>query len=77
MRVMVIVIVISARETVPKGLLVLEIGGLIETIQTTALLRLTRIMQIDLEIGGSLLSLKYLWKQSANNGMKKFHGVKK
>ena len=49
MKVMVIPIVNDALSTVPKGLLKglkgLEIRGQVETIQTTVLLRLTRILR--------------------------------
>ena len=63
---MVIAIVISALGTVPKGLAggggleELEIGGRIETIQITALLRSARILRRVLETWGDLLSLKLL-----------------
>ena len=50
---MVIPVVIGVLETVPKGLKKgleeLEIGGRIKTIQTTALLRLARILRRVLE----------------------------
>ena len=49
MQVTIIPIVISAFETVTKGLLMgledLEVGGRVETIQTTALLRTARILR--------------------------------
>ena len=48
--------------TVTNGLLKaledLEIGGRVETIQTTTLLRMARILKRILEIWGELLSLK-------------------
>ncbi len=50
----IIPIVIGAFGTVTKGLLKgledLKVGGLVETIQTTALLRTARILRIVLEI---------------------------
>ena len=55
-------IVIGALGTITKGLLKgledLEIGGRVETIQTTALLRMARILRRVLEIWGDLLSFK-------------------
>ena len=60
-------IVIGALGTVSKGLLKgledLEVGGRVETVQTTALLRTARILRRVLETWGDLLSLK---KSSAN-----------
>ena len=54
-------IVIGALGTVTKGLLKgledLEVGGRVETIQTTALLRTARILRRVLETWGDLLSL--------------------
>ena len=62
MEVTIIPIVIDAFGTVTKGLLKdlddLEVGGRVETIHTTALLRTTRILRRDLETWGDLLSLK-------------------
>ena len=53
MQVTIILIVIGAFGTVTKGLLKgledLEVGGRVETIQTTALLRTARILRIVLE----------------------------
>ena len=61
MRMMVIPVMIGALGTVFKcserGLEVLEIGRQIETILTTALLRLCRILRRVLETRGDLLSL--------------------
>ena len=61
MKVTIIPIVIGAFGTVTKGLLKgrkdLEVGDLVETIQTTALLKTTRILRRVLEIWGDLLSL--------------------
>ena len=66
MKVTIIAIVIGVFGTVTKGLLYgledLEVGGRVETIQTTALLRPVRILRRVLETWGDLLSLKLLWK---------------
>ena len=66
MKVMVISIVIGVLSTVTKGLVQeledLEIRLQTETIQTTALLRPTRILRRVLATWGDLLSLKLLWK---------------
>ena len=66
MKVLIIPIVIGAFGTVTKWLLKwledLEFGGRVETIQTTALLRMDRIVRRVLETWGDLLSLKPLWK---------------
>ena len=66
MKVTIIAIVIAAVGTLTKGLLRgledLEVGGWVETIQTTALLRTVRILRRVLEISGDLLSLKLQWK---------------
>ena len=45
-----------------KGLEDLEVGGRMETIQTTALLKTARILRRVLETWGDLLSLKLRWK---------------
>ena len=62
----IIPIVIGAFGTVTEGLLKgledLEVGGRVETIQTTALLRTARILRRVLETWGDLLSLKLKWK---------------
>ena len=62
MKVTITPIVIGAFGTVTKGLLKgledLEVGGQVETIQNTALLRLARILRRVIEIWGDLLSLK-------------------
>ena len=59
-------IVIGAFGTVTKELLKgledLEVGGRVETIQTTALLKTARILRRVLETWGVLLSLNLLWK---------------
>ena len=64
MKVTVIPIVIGALGTVTKGLVrgleEFKITGRVETIQTTALLRSTRILRRVLETWGDLLSLKFL-----------------
>ena len=66
MKVTIVPIVIGALGTITKGLLKvledLEIGGRVETIQTTALLRTPRILRRVLETWGDLLSLKLHWK---------------
>ena len=66
MKVTIMPIVIGALGTIPKGLLKgledLEIVGRVETIQTTALLRMARILRRILETWGDLLSLKLQWK---------------
>ena len=62
MKVTIVPIVIGALGTIikwlSKGLEDLEVGGQVETIQTTALLRTARIMRRVLETWGDLLSLK-------------------
>ena len=59
-------IVIGALGTITKRLLKglgdLEVGGRVETIQTTALLRTARILRRVLGTWGDLLSLKLQWK---------------
>ena len=66
MQVTIIPIVIGAFGTITKGLLKgledLEVGGLMETIQTTGLLRTARILRRALETWGDLLSLRLQWK---------------
>ena len=66
MKVTIVPIVIGALGTVTKGLLKgledLEVGGRVETIQTTALLRMAKILRRVLETWGDLLSLKLQWK---------------
>ena len=65
MKLMIIPIVIGAFDTVTKELLKgledLEVGGRVETIQTT-LLRTARILRRVLETWGDVLSLKLQWK---------------
>ena len=62
MKVTIIPIVIGTFGTVTKGLLKgpgdLEVGGQVETIQTTALFRTARILRRVLETREDLLSLK-------------------
>ena len=62
----IIPIVIGAFGRVTKGLLEgledLEVGGRVETIQTTPLLQTARILRRVLETWGDLLSLKLEWK---------------
>ena len=74
MQVIIIPIVIGAFGTVTKGLLKgledLEVGGRVETIQTTTLLRTARILRRVLETWGELLSLKSSEKPSANADVK-------
>ena len=66
MKVTVVPIVIGALGTITKillkGLEDLEIGGRVETIQTTDLLRMARILRRVLETWGDLLSLKLQWE---------------
>ena len=66
MKVTTVPIVIGALGTITKGLLKgledLEVGGRVKTIQTTALLRTTRILRRVLEVWEDLLSLKLQWK---------------
>ena len=66
MKVKIMPIVIGAFGMVTKGLLKgledLEVGGRVETIQTTALLKTARILRRVLETWGDLLSLNLQWK---------------
>ena len=66
MRMTIVPIVTGAFGTITKGLLLgledLEVGGRVETIQMTALLRKARILRRVLETWGDLLSLKLQWK---------------
>ena len=65
MKVTIVPIVIGVLGTITKGLLKsledLEVGGRVETIQTTALLRMARILRRVLETW-KCLSLKLQWK---------------
>ena len=66
MKVTIVALVIGAFGTVTKGLLKgledLEVGGQVETIQTTVLLKMARILRRVMETWGDLLSLKLQWK---------------
>ena len=66
MKVTIMPIVIGAFGTVTKELLKgledLEVGGWVETVQTTAQLRTARILRRVLETWGDLLSLNLQWK---------------
>ena len=66
MKVTIIPVVIGAFGMVTKGLLKgledLEVCDRVETIQTTALLKTTRILRRVLETWGNLLSLNLQWK---------------
>ena len=66
MKVMIVPIVIGAFGTITKGLLKgqedLEVGGRVETIQMTALLKTVRILRRVLGTRGDLLALKLQWK---------------
>ena len=66
MKVTIVPIVIGAFGTVTKGLIKgledLEVGGRVETIQTTALLRTARILKRVLGNWGDLISLRLPWK---------------
>ena len=65
MKVTIIPIVIGTFGTVTKGLLKgledLDVGGRVETIETTALLRTARILRRVLVTLGDLQSLKLQW----------------
>ena len=69
MKVTIVPIVIGVLGTMTKGLLKglgdLEVGGRLETIQMTALLRTARILRPVLETWGDLLSLRLQWKTSS------------
>ena len=69
MKVTIVPNVTGALDTVTKGLLKsledLEVGGRVETIQTTALLRTARILRRVLETWGDLLSLRLQWKTNS------------
>ena len=66
MKVTIVPIVIGAFGTVTKGLLKcledLEVGGRVETTQTTAILKTNRILKESWKTWGKLLSLKLQWK---------------
>ena len=69
MKVTIVPIVIGALGTVTKGLLKgledWDLGGRVETIQTTALLKTDIILRKVLETWGDLLSLKLQWKTTS------------
>ena len=75
MKIMIVPIVIGAFGTITKGLLKgledLEVSRRVETIQTTALLRMARILRWVLEIWGDLLSLKLQWKTISSHWCEK------
>ena len=80
MKVTIVPIVIGAFGTITKGLLKgledLEIGGRVETIQMTALLRTARILRRVLETWGDLLSLTLQRKKpSVSADVKNSKGV--
>ena len=54
-----------------KELEEMEIGSREETIQTIALLRSARILRRVLEISGDFLSLRFQWKTTNSQGIKK------
>ena len=66
MKVTIVPIVTGALSTITKGLFKgledLEIGGRVETIQMTELLRTARLLWRVLETWGDFLSLKLQWK---------------
>ena len=66
MKVTIVLIVTGAFGTITKGLLKdledLEVGGRVETIKMTTLLRTARIQRRVQETWGDLLSLKLQWK---------------
>ena len=64
MKVTIVPIVIGAFGPVTKGLLkgLEEVGGRVETIPTTTLLKTARVLRTVLETWGDLLSLKLKWK---------------
>ena len=79
MKVTIILIVSGTFVTVTKGLLKgledLEVGGRVETMQTTALLMTARILRRVLETSGDLLSLNSSERQSAKTDVKNSQGV--
>ena len=79
MKVMIVPIVIGALGTITKGLLKgqedLEVGGWVETIQTTALLRMARILRQVLETEETCCHSNSREKPSANTDVKNSKGV--
>ena len=74
MKVTIVPIVIGALGTITKGLLKglkdVKVGGRVETIQTTVLLRTARILRRVLGTWGVLLSLSSSQKPSVNANVK-------
>ena len=68
MKMTIIPIVISLFGTVTKWLLKeledLRVGGWVDTIQSTAFMRMVKILRRVLETWGDLLSIKDQWKNS-------------
>ena len=81
MKLKIIPIVTGAFGTVSKGLLKgledLEVGGRVETIQTTVLLEMARILRRVLETWGDLLSLNLLWKTCRKLAKKRMQQISK
>ena len=79
MQVSIIPIVIGAFGTLTKGLLKgledLEVGGWVETIQATELLKTARILRRVLETWGDLLSLNLQWKTISLRWWQKLYWV--
>ena len=79
LKAIIIPILISTLGTVTKGLVQglekLEIRGRVESVQTTALLRSSRILRRVLETWGGLLSLNISERPSINADVKSFQGV--
>ena len=77
MKVTIVPIVIGAFGTITKRLLKgledLEVGRRVKTIQTRALPRIVRILRVDLETWGDLLSLSSSEKPSAKADVKNFN----
>ena len=79
MKVTIVPIVIGTLGTITKGLLKgledLEVGGRVETIQTTALLKTARILRRVLEIEETCCHSDSSEKPSANTDVKNSKGV--
>ena len=79
MKMTIVPIVTGAFGTITKVLLKgpedLGVGGQVETIQLTALLRTAWILRRVLETWGDLPSLKLQWKPSANTDVKNSKGL--
>ena len=65
----------TVTERLLKGLKDLEVGGRVETIQTTALLKTARILRRVLETWGDLLSLNLQWKAISLRWCEKLYWV--